>query len=133
MTDIFNELYTEIVTALGTQFPNVFVTGVRLPKPTAFPCVSIVEADNYEDANSIDNTLTERITNLMYEVTVYSNLSVGKREQCIKILSCIDNLLKEKNMSRIARVESYYDSEATIYVILARYRVKTDGKYLYTF
>lgn len=133
MTDIFNEIYTDIATSVRTEFPGVFVTGIRLPKPPVFPCVMITEADNYEDSGSIDNTLTERITNLMYEITVYSNLESGKREQCISILSHIDGLLKTKNFNRIARAESYFDSEATIYAVLARYRVKTDGTYLYTF
>ena len=133
MTNIFNEMFTDIAVPVRAAFPGTFVTGERIPAPAKFPCVTVIEADNYEDANSIDNAGRENITNLMYEITVYSNLASGKRSQCIEILSLIDRIMKSKNASRIARVESYYDREATIYVILARYRLKTDGTNLYTF
>lgn len=133
MTDIFDEMFTAIAQPVRAAFPGAFVTGERIPAPAKFPCVTVIEADNYEDANSIDNSFTENLTSLMYEITVYSNKASGKRTQCIEILNLIDGLMKSKNASRIARVEGYFDKEATIYTIRARYRLKTDGVNLYTF
>lgn len=133
MTNIFNEMFTKIAQPVRASFPGAFVTGERIPAPSKFPCVSVIEADNYEDTNSIDNSGIERITNLMYEITVYSNKTSGKRSECIEILELIDGIMKSKNASRISRVESYYDRDSTIYAIQARYRLKTDGTNLYTF
>ena len=133
MTNIFNEMFTDIANPVRTAFPGTFVTGERVPVPAKFPCVAVIEADNYEDRRSIDNSGVERLTVLMYEITVFSNKQTGKRSQCIEILDLIDGIMKRKNASRIARVEGYFDSESTIYTIQARYRLKTDGIYLYTF
>ena len=133
MTNIFNEMFTDIANPVRIAFPGTFVTGERVPVPAKFPCVAVIEADNYEDRRSIDNSGVERLTVLMYEITVFSNKQTGKRSQCIEILDLIDGIMKRKNASRIARVEGYFDSESTIYTIQARYRLKTDGTYLYTF
>lgn len=133
MTNVFNYIFTEIATPVRESFSGVFVTGERINKPPQFPCVEVVEADNYEVATSIDNTLRENLTALMYEVTVFSNKQFGKRFECIDILSQIDTILKRMNANRIARIEGYFDSEASIYTIKARYRLKTDGTNFYTF
>lgn len=133
MTNIFNEMFTDIANPVRAAFPGAFVTGERVPVPAKFPCIAVIEADNYEDRRSIDNSGIERLTVLMYEITVFSNKQTGKRSQCIEILDLIDGIMKRKNASRIARVEGYFDSESTIYTIQARFRLKTDGTYLYTF
>ena len=133
MTDIFNRLYTPLATQLRTSHPGIQVTGERIPAPTVFPSVVFIEADSYEDARFVDNSLKENITALMYEVTVFSNKVGGKRSECIEILSEIDDYMKEANARRIARVEGYFDAEARIYMVTARYNVKTDGTNLYIF
>ena len=127
MLNVFPSVYTDIATPVRVAYPSVFMTGERVAAPTKFPCVMVVEADNYEDAAYRNNTLTEQITALMYEITVYSNLTSGKRSQCIDILQIIDDVMKRKNGTRIARVEGYLDTEGKIYMVTARYRMKTDG------
>ena len=133
MLNVFNSVFTDIATPVRAATPGVFLTGERIAAPTKFPCVTVVEADNYEDTQYRNNTLTEQITSLMYEITVYSNLTSGKRSQCIEILQIIDDVMKRKNGTRIARVEGYLDAEAKIYMVTARYRMKTDGVNWYTF
>ena len=133
MTDIFNEIFTTVATAVRESRSGTFVTGERVPSPTVFPTVVFLEADSYEDARFSDNSLTENLTALMYEVTVFSNKTGGKRSECIEILSEIDTIMREHNARRISRAEGYFDAEAKIYMVTARYNVKTDGTYLYTF
>lgn len=133
MINIFNRIYTDVASAVRTAHPGTAITGERLAKPSKFPSVMFIEADSYEDTGYMDNTLTERITALMYEITVFSNKSDGKRAECIDILSTIDTEMRRKNATRIARVEGYFDTESKIYMVTARYRLKTDGTNLYTF
>lgn len=133
MRDLLPTIFTDIAGPVRAEFPGAFVTGERINAPAKFPCVVVVEADNYEDPSGVDNTLTERITALMYEITVFSNLKSGKRSQCIEIMNIIDTVMRRKNAVRIARVEGYFDSESKIYMVTARYRFKTDGKNYYTF
>ena len=133
MTDIFNRIFTPLATMLRQNHSGIFVTGERVPAPSVFPSVVFIEADSYEDQRSMDNSLRENITALMYEVTVFSNKVGGKRSECVEILSEIDDYMKAANARRIARVEGYFDTEAKIYMLTARYNVKTDGTNLYTF
>ena len=133
MIDVFNQIYTDVATAVRSAHSGTFVTGERLNKPSQFPTVMVIEADNYEPPESVDNSLKENLAALMYEITVFSNSSSRKRAECIEILSTIDDVMKRKNGRRIARVEGYFDSESTIYMVTARYRLKTDGVNLYTF
>lgn len=133
MTDIFNRNFTDIATAVRSQFPGTFVTGERLNKPSQFPCVMVVEADSYEDEQYVDNTLKENVTALLYDITVFSNKTEGKRSECIEILSAVDDVMRMKNAHRFARAEGYFDSESTIYMVTGRYRLKTDGDLYYSF
>lgn len=136
MTNVQPQLFTEIATEVRSQFPGTFVTGEWVDAPAQFPCVSIVEADNYFDRSSFDNTLKENLAVLMYQVTVFSNKQTGKRFQCVEILSLIDDMFRMKNAIRIGRTESYVDpSTKKIYQMTARYRVrvKDDGEGNYTF
>ena len=133
MLNVFPSVFTDIATPVRAATPGVFLTGERVAAPTTFPCVMVVEADNYEDPQYINNTLAEQITALMYEITVFSNLTSGKRSQCIEILQIIDDVIKRKNGRRIARVEGDFDTEGKIYMVTARYRMKTDGVNWYTF
>lgn len=133
MLNVFNSVFTAIATTVRASVPGVTLTGERIAAPTKFPCVTVVEADNYEDPQYINNTLTEQVTALMYEITVFSNLTSGKRSQCIEILQIIDDVMKRKNGTRMARVEGYFDTEGKIYMVTARYRMKTDGVNWYTF
>lgn len=128
MTDVFNDIFTYLATAIRTEYPGCFVTGEWVNAPTQFPTVYIVEADNYEDVNSRDNSLRENGTVLMYQIAVFSNLTSGKRYECAKILGFIDDLLKSKNFTRIGRAEAYADTEKTIYQMTARYRVRVGAR-----
>lgn len=133
MIDIFNRNFTDVATAVRATFPDIYIAGVRMNKPPQFPSVMFVEADSYEDERYRDNTARENVTALMYEITVFSNKQDEKRAECIEILSIIDDVMRRKNARRIARVEGYFDVESTIYMVTARYRMKTDGSYYYAF
>lgn len=133
MLDVFNMVFTDIAKPVRAAYPGAEVKGERVAAPTTFPCVTVVEADNYEDSQYRDNSLTERVTALMYEITVFSNSTGGKRSQCIEIVKIIDDIMKRKNGTRIARVEGFFDPDGKIYMVTVRYRLKSDGTYFYTF
>ena len=133
MRDILPTIFTDISTAVHASYSTAYVTGERIATPSQFPCVTVVQADNYEDRYSMDNSLTEQLTVLMYEITVFSNSTGGKRSQCIDIMMLIDDVMKHKNGTRISCVEGYFDSQSKIYMVQARYRFATDGTHYYTY
>lgn len=130
MIDIENQIYTPIAKALRNKFSGIIVSGEYINAPPDFPYVSIVEQDNYTTQAHMDNGSVEFST-LMYEVNVYSNKSVGKKAACREIITFIDNLMYSKNFRRISLSPVPNMENATIYRLVARYKVETDGTNLY--
>ena len=135
MIDIENEIFTELAQALRAEFPALSepgnVTSVYVKAPSRFPHVSITESDNYMTRSRLDNGLVEKYSTLMYEVNVYSNRTSGKKAEAKEIMYFLDKLLYEHNFVRLSYSPVPNMEDATIYRIVARYSVETDGKNLY--
>lgn len=120
MIDIENEVFTKIATELRSRFSGINVYGEDVRTPSSFPCVSIVEADNYTVKNTQDSSNNENHANLMYEVNVYSNKTSGKKSECKEILSVIDEMLLGMGFTRTMKNPVTMD-DATIYRMVSRY------------
>lgn len=132
MIDIENEVFTMIATPLREKYSNIFVTSEEVLKPTEFPCASIVETDNYISSENIDSFVGEKYSIIVYTVNVYSNKTNAKKNESKDIMKVIDNVLVGKGFNRIEKTPVILE-DSTIYRIVARYRGKTDGKYIYSF
>lgn len=71
------------------------------------------------------------MTEPMFEVNIYSNKAGTKKTECKKIAAAIDKLLFSMNFVRMAMTPVPNLENATIYRIVARYRVATDGTNFY--
>lgn len=131
MIDIENQIYTPIAEALRVEFPGISVSGQYVHAPSSFPYVSIVEQDNYPTLERLTNGNQESFATLMYEVTVYSDKATGKKTVCRNIMKFIDDILYSKNFKRLSLTPIPNLENATIYRLVARYRVETDGTTLY--
>ncbi len=120
MIDIENEVFTKIATELRSRFSGINVYGEDVRTPSSFPCVSIVEADNYTVKNTQDSSNNENHANLMYEVNVYSNKTSGKKSECKEILAIIDEMLLGMGFTRTMKNPVTMD-DATIYRMVSRY------------
>ena len=120
MIDIENEVFTRIATELRSRFSKVNVYGEDVRTPSSFPCVSIVEADNYTVKSTQDSGSNENHANLMYEVNVYSNKTSGKKSECKEILSVIDEIFLGMGFTRTMKNPVTMD-DATIYRMVSRY------------
>ena len=120
MIDIENEVFTKIATELRSQFNGINVYGEDVRSPSSFPCVSIVEADNYTLRRTQDSGSNENHANLMYEVNVYSNKTSGKKTECKEIFAVIDDIMLGLGFTRSNKNPVTMD-EATIYRIVGRY------------
>ena len=129
MTDCENEVYTRVATVLRDQFPGIDIAGEYVKAPSSFPHVSITQSDN--------SVVSERMTGsaemaqVMFEINVYSNRTEGKKTECKTIMKVIDDVLFRMNFKRITLTTVPNLEDATIYRLVARYRVMTDGKYFY--
>ena len=80
MNPIFEDmLFTNIATALRSEYNGIFVTGEYVNAPSQFPAVYIVEMDNYVNRAGRDTGGIENFTDVMYQVDVFSNKNKGKK------------------------------------------------------
>lgn len=131
MNDIFAKVYDPIAKALRTNFDGIYVTGEYVDAPPQFPAVSIIEADNYIDTDTISSSLDERYTIVMFEVEVFTNKKGQKQTQAREILSFIDAILYDLNFTRLSVNPVPNMANNSIYRLVARYRAETDGTTLY--
>lgn len=118
MTQIENEIYTELRGVILAQFPNAFVTGEYTPTPDKFPCIFIEEADNY--TVSLDGSNKGEVSETMFEINVFSNLQEGRKSQCKKIMNVIDEHMTVRGFSR-TMCRPMQNIDPSVYRMLARY------------
>ena len=129
MIDCENEVYTRIARVLREKFPSINIAGEYVQAPSEFPHVSITQSDN--------SVVSERMTGsaemaqVMFEINIYSNKADGRKTECKAIAKVIDDVMFKMNFKRMALTPIPNMEDATIYRIVARYRVMTDGKYFY--
>ena len=122
MIDIENAVFNRVATRVREVFPDIFMVGEYVNSPASFPAVSLVEMDNATRIETIDSGSNENHANVMYEVNVYSNKTVGKKSECKAIIALIDEEMLAMGFSRstLTPVPNEYDS--TIYRMVGRYR-----------
>lgn len=129
MIDCENEVYTRLAMILRERFPGVHISGEYVKAPSGFPHVSITQSDNTVVAEKM--TGVDEMALVMFEINVYSNKAEGKKTECKAIAKVIDEALFKMNFQRLALTPVPNMEDATIYRIVARYRVMTDGKHFY--
>lgn len=122
MIDIESAVFNRVATRVREVYPDIFMVGEYVSSPASFPAVSLVEMDNSTRIETIDSGSNENHANVMYEVNVYSNKTVGKKSECKAIIALIDEEMLAMGFSRstLTPVPNEYDS--TIYRMVGRYR-----------
>ena len=129
MIDIENTVFDRVVTKVREVFPNIFMAGEYVKSPPSFPAVSLVETDNITRADTVDSGSNENHVNVMYEVNVYSNKTVGKKSECKEIMALIDNELLTMGFSRSTLTPVPNEDDSTIYRMVGRYRATVSTKH----
>ena len=129
MIDCENEVYTRIARVLRDKFPGINITGEYVNAPSSFPHVSITQSDN--SVVSEQMTGSAEMAQVMFEINIYSNKADGRKTECKSIAKVIDDVMFKMNFKRMALTPIPNMEDATIYRIVSRYRVMTDGKYFY--
>lgn len=129
MIDCENEVYTRIARVLREKFPGINIAGEYVNAPSSFPHVSITQSDN--SVVSEQMTGSAEMAQVMFEINIYSNKADGRKTECKAIAKVIDDVMFKMNFKRMALTPIPNMEDATIYRIVARYRVMTDGKYFY--
>ena len=130
MIDIENAVFNTVAMRVREVFPDIFIAGEYVKSPPFFPAVSLVESDNSTRVETIDSGSNENHANVMYEVNVYSNKTVGKKTECREILGLIDEEMLALGFSRSTLTPVPNENDSTIYRMVGRYRatVSSDHK-----
>lgn len=130
MIDVENAVFDRIANKVREVFPGIFMTGEYVSSPASFPAVSLVEMDNAANAETIDSGSSENHANVMYELNVYSNRTVGKKSECKAIAALIDEEMLAMGFSRstLTPVPNEYDS--TIYRMVGRYTATVSSDHI---
>ena len=121
MIDFENEIFSKVAESVRNAFPSAFVSSEYIRTPSKFPFVSIIEMSNTAYERTRTDGSTENHASLMYEVNVYSNKTSGKKSECKKIATLIDNELATLGFSRTMLQPIPNMDDATIYRMTGRY------------
>jgi hypothetical protein len=120
MVDIENQVFDTVKTALIAVFDGIFVSSETVASPSTFPCATIVEMDNSTHLATLNSSLSENHSDLMYQIDVYSNLSSGRKSQAKSIMAAIDSEMMALGFTRSGNAPSFTSDE--YYRKIARYR-----------
>ena len=118
MIDIENQIITAVMDALGE---SVDVKSDLTQIPSFFPCVYVVEADNYTYTRSADSGSNENHVNVMYEVQCYTNDASGKKTACKALFEAVDEVFLNLGFERTSKT-NVIQNDATVYRMVGRYQ-----------
>ena len=136
MIDVENIVFTRLATALRTAYSGITVYGEYVEVPAAFPCVSIVEADNAVLERTRDLSGVEHHAKVMYEINVFTNDANGKKSRAKAIADVIDMQMSAMLFTRTFRGQTP-NVDRSIYRVTLRYKgvvgeaVNTGNKIIY--
>ena len=125
-----NQIFTSIATALRTEFPGIYVSGELNLNPEQFPACYIEESDNYVMQSGRTENTAENYSVVTYEVNVFSNKQIGKKQEAKAIMAAVDQLMDSWNFTRLALLPVNIDS-STKYRLTARYTAVVDSNETY--
>ncbi|MGN0595388.1 MAG: hypothetical protein ACI4I6_09525 [Hominimerdicola sp.] len=114
-------VFTAIYKAVKEKYPNASLTSIPLNMPKEFPCVSVVEIDNYTYTPSQDDENQEHHANVTYEINVYTDKEDTNKEEAKEIMGIVDNEMQNMKFTRMSMLPTP-NLDRTKYRITARYR-----------
>lgn len=127
MINIENYVLTKLSEAILRKYPKAVVLGDYLEKMASFPTVTVTEIENTTLRRMQDAEPVEHYARVTYEVNVYCNDRVGKKEACKAIIGiCDDVMLGMKFVKTRTRRLPAIDHTRTVYRMYTRYTAVVD-------
>lgn len=126
-----NEVFTRVKEDLTNYDNNVNVSSEFVNVPKTMPHVSIEMSDSYTPEEFETNSSEEEYTVMTFSVNVYSNKSVGKMEECYRLLGVIDNAFRKMNFRRLSLVPVPNLENASLGRLTATYQAMADKNGFY--
>ena len=129
MADCENGVYTKVARALRCTFTGINISGDVELTASKFPTVYFYQSDDssYEPLTTDSSEKSQ----VVFTAEVYSNSKSGKKTQAKKIMNVIDTVMFGINGVRLSKLPVPNRENTSIYRLVARYRVITDGNFFY--
>ena len=121
MIDISNVIVKKVRTAVTAVYQDAYVVSTNPDSISTYPCIAVVEYDNYTYERSLDNTAAEHHANVVYEINVYTNNADGKREQAKDIIKIVDTVMINNLFTRDL-LRPMPNADRSVYRMYARYK-----------
>lgn len=129
MIDGENLVFEFLNAALSdSNYGNIAVSSEDLPVKAQFPYVYATEADNYIKTDAMDSSMQEKYARVMYELKVYSNRPIGKREEAKRIFNVLDNAFSKRGFIRKTKISTQLN-DGSIFEIIGRYEAVISNDY----
>ena len=102
MINAENAIFNIVADAFDAAYPNGSRYSEENTTPARFPCMTLMEIDNYTYERSLDASLKEHDAWLTYEVNVYSDASGQAKQECVAIINLVDETLQNLGFVRIS-------------------------------
>jgi hypothetical protein len=129
MIDVESTVFDIVATAFSAEYPSGSRYGEPVNSPASFPCLTLVETDNYTYERSLDAEHKEHDAWLTYDINIYSNKTSGAKQECKSIMELVDNKMQELGFTRMF-CNQMKNTETLIYRITARYRAVISENYI---
>lgn len=130
MHDVENVIFQAIDNAVSELFPGISISNEFVRKPSSFPAVTVEETDNYPTKRNLDTADHIRFSTVIFDINVFSNKVVGRKNEVKQIMSVIDDVMYLNNFICDGR-DPRPNEDETIYRYGAIYRAETDGENFY--
>lgn len=142
MIDKESEIYTRVHQALTDNLGegNFDMTGIYVAEPAMFPHIFSDMTNNYPEYE--DSSRKENYAHIVITYNIYSNKSNGRKAECKKIASIIDDEMRRMNFVRVVYVHNDNPSEGTVYTndvhdenifrLITRYEGMASDTHFYT-
>ena len=122
MTDIENQIFTEIKNAITVVYPNANVVGTYINTVKQLPTVSVEEISNYTWRASLPLNLQEKNAHITYEINIFTNGNNAK-STAKSIRNIVDSTISSYGAIRIMGAPIPNIDDATIYRYTLRYQM----------
>ena len=128
MIDIESTLFDRVADAFDSAFPNGSRYGQAVEFPAAFPCLTMVEVDNYTYEDSLTASMQENGAWIVYEVDAFSSKPSGAKQECKAMIALADSILFDAGFTRVF-CRPLPNQDDRIYRMKARYRAVVSKDY----
>ena len=121
MIDVESTIFDRVAAAFDAAYPDGARYGEETTSPPRFPCLTLVQIDNYTYEPSLDAAHREHAAWLVYEVNVYSNKTYGAKQECKDVMQLVDGQMQSLNFVRLFCNPSK-NADKKYFRMTARYR-----------